>query len=185
MNKIKKTAGKMGFTLAELMVVIALMAVLATLIVGAVRLAMDSSKESVHRSNAKAITAFLESQYAKYREYCSSAAATPTGELQCQSAGDTLSYTAVVTSTAAANGIKLSTGGSINGECATGKATEGGGAVTEIKADGYAIAVADAACGKFTSFEDMVINGNTTDTVTPADKTAFPALPEWPVVATP
>ena len=49
-----------GFTLIEVVVVMAIIAVLAVLIVGAITIARNTAKETVHRSNARTIKAGME-----------------------------------------------------------------------------------------------------------------------------
>lgn len=60
---------KSGFTLIEVIVVMAIIAVLAALIVGAVTLARNTAKETIHRGNAKTLQAGAEAHYSKHRYY--------------------------------------------------------------------------------------------------------------------
>lgn len=73
-----------GFTLVELMVVMALMAVLATFIIGAIQFARSSSVQRVNQENARTIQAALESSIASNKSFCSSADPLPDGMLACQ-----------------------------------------------------------------------------------------------------
>lgn len=61
---------KKAFTLIELMVVIAIIAVLTTLIIGAVTAARHATTESANRSNADTLRTALEAYYSRYRQYC-------------------------------------------------------------------------------------------------------------------
>jgi len=106
MNKIKKTVEKMGFTLAELMVVIALMAVLGTLIAGAVNLALSATKSTVHRANGKLIEGALSTLYSRTRAYCSTVDPLPDGTPTC-SAGSTAAELVTVSGTGTAATYKF------------------------------------------------------------------------------
>ena len=66
-----------GFTLIELMVVMAIIAVLATIIIGAITVARNTTKETTNRSNATILRTGLEQYYSRYRAYCGKDAATP------------------------------------------------------------------------------------------------------------
>jgi len=52
------------------MVVMAIIAVLAVLIIGAVQIARHSSTETSNRGNGKTIQTYLEAYYAKNKSYC-------------------------------------------------------------------------------------------------------------------
>lgn len=60
---------RQGFTLIEVVVVMAIIAVLAVLVVGAITIARNTAKETTHRSNAKAIQTGLEAFYARNKNY--------------------------------------------------------------------------------------------------------------------
>ncbi len=58
-----------GFTLIELVVVMAIIAVLATLIIGAIKIARTTAAETEHMSDARTLQAGLEAYYARYKSY--------------------------------------------------------------------------------------------------------------------
>jgi len=58
-----------GFTLIEVVVVMAIIAVLAVLITGAIQTARNVAKETTHRSNAKTIQAGMEAYYSKNKQF--------------------------------------------------------------------------------------------------------------------
>jgi prepilin-type N-terminal cleavage/methylation domain-containing protein len=58
-----------GFTLIELVVVMAIIAVLAMLVVGAIIVARNTAKETTNRSNAKVAQTALEAKFASNRQY--------------------------------------------------------------------------------------------------------------------
>lgn len=72
----KKLLNAKGFTLIELMVVMAIIAVLAVMIIGAITIARATAKETIHRSNAKTLQVGLESYFASNRTYPTIAAGT-------------------------------------------------------------------------------------------------------------
>lgn len=61
---------KEGFTLIELVVVMAIIAVLAALVVGAINVAKRTMTETANRQNAQTMRACFEAFYAKYKFYC-------------------------------------------------------------------------------------------------------------------
>ncbi len=73
MGKNKKTHSIMsqedGFTLIELVVVMAIIAVLATLVVGAIKVARDIQTDTQRRSDVKNIRAGFEAWYAHNKSY--------------------------------------------------------------------------------------------------------------------
>lgn len=56
-----------GFTLIEVVVVMAIIAVLAALVVGAINVARNTAKETTHRSNARTLEAGMQAYYARHR----------------------------------------------------------------------------------------------------------------------
>lgn len=58
-----------GFTLIELVVVMAIIAVLALIIIGAIILARRTSIETANRGNARTIQTAMESYYARSKSY--------------------------------------------------------------------------------------------------------------------
>lgn len=69
MKKLNKQELNGGFTLIELVVVMAIIAVLAVLIVGAIIIARNTAKETANRSNAKVVQTAFEAKYASNRTY--------------------------------------------------------------------------------------------------------------------
>jgi len=72
MKKLKKEftlREAKGFTLIELVVVMAIIAVLALLIIGAITVARNTATETTHRSNLHSVQAALEAYYASNRAY--------------------------------------------------------------------------------------------------------------------
>lgn len=59
-----------GFTLIELVVVMAIIAVLALLVIGAIIVARRTATETTNRSNMKTVQTALEATFAKYKTYC-------------------------------------------------------------------------------------------------------------------
>ena len=66
MRKLKR---KEGFTLIELVVVMAIIAVLALLIIGAITVARNTAVETANRSNARGIQTGIEAYYAQNKDY--------------------------------------------------------------------------------------------------------------------
>lgn len=60
---------KKGFTLIELMIVMAIIAVLSTLIIGAVTIARRSARDTQRRANMKNIQVALEAKFASTKSY--------------------------------------------------------------------------------------------------------------------
>lgn len=147
---MKKTQLKQGFTLVELMVVMAIIAVLATMIIGAIQLARSTATETVHRSNVKAVQTALEGYFATNRTYCKTTETTK--DLQCGTQYSLKKAAGIL-------GVNLSSGGSSSGTCVANGNQEKGGRLTNLETSGYAIIPADSSCGKYTSFEDVIQSG--------------------------
>ena len=118
---MRKLKSKQGFTLIEIVVVMAIIAVLAVLVVGAIVVARNTARETANRSSGKSIQAGLEGLYSRARAYN----ANPGG-----------GQTAVLaTDTCATAATKLSV-------AATPSTSAGGGCtVTAIAAETYIIQV--------------------------------------------
>lgn len=58
-----------GFTLIELVVVMAIIAVLAVLVIGAITIARNMVKETQHRTDARTVQVWLESYFSKKKTY--------------------------------------------------------------------------------------------------------------------
>lgn len=101
-----------GFTLIELVVVMALIAVLSLMVIGAVIAARRMTTETKHRNNGKAIQVGMEKYYASNRYY-------PKGltNVTFKSLETTL-------------GITLDSTASDGPDCTTGGPADGGGKVT-------------------------------------------------------
>jgi prepilin-type N-terminal cleavage/methylation domain-containing protein len=150
---------KKGFTLVELMVVMALIAVLSTLIIGAIRLATNTARETTHRSNSKSISTGLEAKYAKYRAYCGgSTGVTCSGQTNANiGSGGTATFQSAEV-VAPMLGIDISQ----TSECTV--AANAGGAVVHIEVDRYIIRPLDSGC------TDTIADGAGTFATTDFDK---------------
>lgn len=118
-----------GFTLIEIVVVMAIIAVLAVLIIGAITIARRSSTEAANRSNARTLQACLEGFYAKNKKYCTTtnacgAKSVSTGITNVSNATDGVTCTA---SSGTTNKVS----------------NEGGGRVTALTDITYTIEVAN------------------------------------------
>ena len=120
----------LGFTLVELMVVMAIIAVLATLIIGAVSIARKSSVATVNRGNAKSLQIALEACYAATRAYPSTITADSTF-----AAGAAF----ILAATAVCPGATLTLS---SGSCAGG-----GGKITANTGTTYTITPLQGDCG--------------------------------------
>ncbi len=142
---MKRLKNKGGFTLIEVVVVMAIIAVLAVLVIGAITIARNTAKETTHRSNARTIQTGLEGFYAKNKSYVGTDAGT----------NDAGTYS--FTNAAVKNylDVSLATTGECTGKVigadasaippVAGNASDGGGYVT-VAADSYTIVIGDAAC---------------------------------------
>lgn len=66
---MKKLRSKQGFTLIEVVVVMAIIAILALLVVGAITVARRAARETAHRANGKSIQAGFEAYFASNKIY--------------------------------------------------------------------------------------------------------------------
>ena len=127
---------KKGFTLIELVVVMAIIAVLAALVVGAIIVARNTSLETANRTNGKTLQTGFEAVYASTRAYGTPASAT------------TVTFQTAAGSTIAnVSGAGMTTGVVINcaGKTIGTQAVDGGGYVTYSK-NGYLIVPATSSC---------------------------------------
>lgn len=127
---------KKGFTLIELVVVMAIIAVLAVLIIGAIIVARNTAKETTHRANAKSIQTGIEALYARQKNY-----------------SGIVNGTFVQTAGAPVN-VTLQT----SGAC-TDATYNGGGTVTTSTTSGqpaYTINVANASCNGTNSGDQIL-----------------------------
>jgi prepilin-type N-terminal cleavage/methylation domain-containing protein len=113
---------KKGFTLIELVVVMAIIAILALLVVGAIVVARNTAKRTSNNSNATTLQTALEAQYAKKQTYV----------YPGYVAGEDFN----AASGAAKLNVKLGAGGCANG----------GGVVTSATTTAYTITVWDEDC---------------------------------------
>lgn len=135
----------LGFTLIELMVVMAIIAVLAVLFIGAITIARNTAKETTNRSNGKTLQVAIEAYFTKMAGY---PAQNTVGTMQ---AAPTFTTFAAAASTL---GVTLS-----NEPTGCTAAWAGGGRVVASstaatvttpalnKLVNYVIIPADAACG--------------------------------------
>lgn len=114
---------KKGFTLIELVVVMAIIAVLALLVVGAIIVARNTSIRTANQSNMKTLQTGLEAQYAKDQDY---------------TAGGTVGSGDSFEAAATAVGVDLG-----NGSCDD---TNGGGEVTTISQGYYLLTAYGVNC---------------------------------------
>lgn len=132
-----------GFTLMELLVVMGIIAVLATLVIGAILTARNTAKETANRANAKAFQAGLESYYTRNRAYPVVAAANATFTDGTNDI-DTLNTAAIL-------------GTTVNLDTTTGCAN-GGAYLYSSSAGGYDIRVLNSNCDAATGANDKFTN---------------------------
>jgi prepilin-type N-terminal cleavage/methylation domain-containing protein len=133
---------KAAFTLVEVMVVMAIMAILSVLIIGSITIARKTSKETVHRGNAKIIQAGMERYYSIYKHYPFDAGAEV----------GFASFTC--TCTLDALGVNLQDTSECDGNTISGHLAEGGGYIEYLPSGGngttvrtgYIIHVGDYSC---------------------------------------
>jgi len=112
---------KKGFTLIELVVVMAVIAVLALVLIGAIIAARNTASNTANRANANTIRIGLEAHFARHNAYCGSAPMMP-----CLELGVGRTFTQV----AAALNANLGTGSVTLGSSTANTANAGGGRVT-------------------------------------------------------
>lgn len=132
-----------GFTLIELVVVMAIIAVLAVLIVGAIVVARRTTTETANRSNAKTIETGLEAYYGKYKTFCGiNLDADIEGEPPCSSIGGSFStYEGYLVR------ANLISANALSRSASSGTSTHGttslGGRVTQISPTSFTITIND------------------------------------------
>jgi prepilin-type N-terminal cleavage/methylation domain-containing protein len=127
-----------GFTLIELVVVMAIIAILALLVVGAIIVARRTAIRTANNTNAQTLQTGLEAYYAKHRTYAY------TGF----TAGEAFGPTSTVGTASADLGVTLGGGGCSNA----------GGTVSSATATGYTIVVWDEDCSA-TDTDNRTISG--------------------------
>lgn len=142
---------KNAFTLIELMVVMAIIAVLLTIVFGAIRLAKKTSLEATHRANAATLRTAMEIYYSKYRVYCNSDTG---GVIPCSNptGGHGISFQFAAGANAYGMGSELKLTESTQSGACSGvsgdAATRGGGQIVASKT-GYEIRVLNHDCSKY------------------------------------
>jgi len=126
MNKTKK-----GFTLIELVVVMAIIAILALLVIGAIIVARNAAKETANRTNAKTIQTAFEATYARTRTYPSLSGSFNTE-------------------------ANLSALGLVSTNLSTQACTDTGGGTISSTAAGYTIDVNTYNCGTSYNTDDQI-----------------------------
>lgn len=116
-----------GFTLIELVVVMAIIAVLSVLIIGAITVARRAAVETSNRGSAKSIQTGLEAYYGKNKQYPAT-----TG---------TATFNALVSTGGALSGMVT-----LQGQSCTGATTYKDGGYVEYTATGYKIHIATYQC---------------------------------------
>lgn len=119
---------KKGFTLIELVVVMAIIAVLALMIVGAIIVARNMQMETKHRNNGKALQVGMEAWYASHNG-------------QYPSTSD-IAEGATFATAAAKLGVTLDA----TAECNDTGDKPGGGTVTNVSLTTFSITPYNAAC---------------------------------------
>lgn len=128
-NLVKSVSGekKRAFTLIELVVVMAIIAVLSVLVIGAITVARRAAVETSNRGSAKSIQTGLEAYYAKYKNY--------------PAASGTTTFNALVSTGGALNGMVT-----LQGQSCTAAVTYKDGGFVEYTATGYKIHIATYQC---------------------------------------
>lgn len=123
-----------GFTLIEVVVVMAIIAVLALLVIGAITVARNTAKETTHKSNAKTLQVGLEAYYAKNKSY-------PT-------TSGSFNGTATI--------VSVTLAGSDTDECGSGTVARGGTYAWNSTDAKYTITPYDAACKAAMTGTDVI-----------------------------
>lgn len=120
---------KQGFTLVEIVVVMAIVSVLASIILGAIVITRNTAKETANRANAKAIQAAMEAARTRTNNYPSIGTAVPL-------------------STAAANAALSDVQLDVVNACTTGTYNGGGRIVTNPNtgSPAYTITIGNSTC---------------------------------------
>ncbi len=119
---------KKGFTLIELVVVMAIIAVLSVLIIGAITVARRMSVETANRGTAKSVQTGLEAYYGKNKVYPASSGS--------------VTFDAIVATGGSLNGTVTLQGAQCTGVATTWK----GGGYVEYTSTGYILHIADYTC---------------------------------------
>ncbi len=129
---------KKGFTLIEIMVVIAIIAVLSVMIFGAINAARRSAAETQHRSNATTLQTLLESHYTRYRVYCGGGGYTcPTAAVSFETVYDGLNGALDANYVPSTNNLTDSDQGNAGAGCNGATAPyNGGGQITSSSGSG-------------------------------------------------
>lgn len=128
-----------GFTLIELVVVMAIIAVLAVLIIGAIVVARRTATETTNRSNTSALQVSLEAYYSRNKVYCGAPGGVACGPQSYTALRDDL----------VAEGITVN----LN----TTESATGGGTVTALSATGATLVPYTAGAGSTTQMAGSTV----------------------------
>jgi prepilin-type N-terminal cleavage/methylation domain-containing protein len=118
---------KKAFTLIELVVVMAIIAILSVLIIGAITVARRAAVETSNRGTAKTIQTGLEAYYAKNKVY--------------PGTSGTITFNALVSTGGALNGMVT-----LQGQSCTTSTTHKDGGYVEYTTTGYILHIATYKC---------------------------------------
>jgi len=140
---MKKLRKNQGFTLIELVVVMAIIAVLAVLIIGAITVARRSATESANRANARTLQACLEGYFAKNKNYCGGTTGSNDSSHACLASGSVQSIATTITNVAAnaTYGVTCQASAGVSGGSSGNM--QGGGTVSVLTTNKYTIQVAN------------------------------------------
>ncbi len=145
-----------GFTLIELVVVMAIIAVLATLVIGAITVAQNAARQTTDIQNAKTIQAAMEAYTARHK-------GTPPATIDNNGnalPGGENGWNAISFKYAAVNYLSdLMTNGNLNPTpwCPSGGWGDGGGMMNIYLNGSYTIRPADGHCNEDTMSRDAII----------------------------